>query len=96
VSGQPEVREITMTVSEVPAFLCGRDVSRCNHLRQRHPLQDEALLVCAWPGCPEGTRNGVIQVAISDDFGRAPVLIRFERESFAQGARRAYRWKSAQ
>jgi hypothetical protein len=35
-------------------------------------------------------------VAISDDFGSAPVLIRFERESFPQGARPAYRWKSTQ
>lgn len=85
-----------MAVSEVPASLWGRDVARCDHLRQRQPLHAEALLVCAWPGCPEGTRNGVIQVAISDDFGHAPVLIRFERESLAQGTRPAYRWKSAQ
>ena len=85
-----------MAVSELSASLWGRDVARCNHLRQRHPLHEEALLVCAWPGCPEGTRNGVIQVPMSDDFGHAPVLLRLERESFAQGARLAFRWKSAQ
>jgi hypothetical protein len=85
-----------MAVSEVSASLWGRDASRCNHLRQRHPLHDEALLVCAWPGCPEGTRNGVIQVPVVDDFGRSSVLARFERQTSSQGARLAFRWKSAQ
>jgi hypothetical protein len=85
-----------MSVSEASASLWGRDLARCNHLRQRHPLHDEAVLVCAWPGCPEGTRNGVIQVPISDDFGRASVLVRLERESFSQGQRMAFRWKSTQ
>jgi hypothetical protein len=85
-----------MSVSVVSASLWGRDLTRCKHLRQRHPLHDEALLVCAWPGCPEGTWNGVIQVPISDDFGRAQVLTRFERESVEQGPRLTFRWKSAQ
>ena len=52
--------------------------------------------MCAWPGCPEGTRNAVIQVAISDDPGREPVLVRFERESLQQqNSRLSFRWKSA-
>jgi len=85
-----------MSVSEVSASLWGPDVIRCNHLRQRHPLHQEAILMCAWPGCPEGTRNAVIQVAVADDFGRAPVLVRFERESLPQnGSRLSFRWKSA-
>jgi len=88
-----------MSVSEVTASLWGRDASRCTHLRQRHPLHDEALLVCAWPGCPEGTRNPVIQVPVSDDFGPLADVARFERESVPQqgaGARLSFRWRSAQ
>ena len=84
-----------MSDSDASASVLGRDGVRCAHLRQRHPLNDEALLVCAWPGCPEGTRNGVIQVPVADDFGSAPVLARFERESLQQGARLSFRWKSA-
>jgi hypothetical protein len=84
-----------MSVSEVSASLRGRDAVRCSHLRQRHPLHDEVLLVCAWPGCPEGTRNGVIQVRVADDSGRSSVLARFERETLPQGPRLAFRWKSA-
>jgi hypothetical protein len=84
-----------MSVSEVSASFWGRDAVRCSHLRQRHPLHDEALLVCAWPGCPEGTRNGVIQVRVADDSGRSSVLARFERETLPQGPRLAFRWKSA-
>jgi len=68
----------------------------CNHSRQRHPLHDEALLTCAWPGCPEGTRNGVIQVPVSDDFGAAHGPIRFERETMRQAGLLSFRWKSAQ
>ena len=85
-----------MFVLEVPASLWGRDVARCNHLPQRHPLHSEALLVCAWPGCPEGTRDGVLQVPIANDFGRSPVLARFERESLPQGLRLTFRWRSAE
>ena len=86
-----------MSASEVPASLWQRDVARCTHVRQRHPLHHEALLVCAWPGCPEGTRNGIIQVPVEDDFGSAPVLVRFERETLPlQGARLSFRWRSAQ
>jgi len=85
-----------MSASEVSASLWGRDAVRCSHLRQRHPLHDEALLVCAWPGCPEGTRNGVIQVRVADDSGRSSVLARFERETLPHGPRLAFRWKSAQ
>ena len=85
-----------MSASEAPAPLWGRDVARCNHLRQRHPLHHEALLICAWPGCPEGTRNGMIQVPVADDFGRAPTLVRFERETLPQQrGRLSFRWKSA-
>lgn len=85
-----------MSASEAPALLWERDVARCNHLRQRHPLHHEALLICAWPGCPEGTRNGMIQVAVADDFGHAPTLVRFERETLPQqGGRLSFRWKSA-
>jgi hypothetical protein len=52
--------------------------------------------MCAWPGCPEGTRNAVIQVAVSDDLGRAPVLVRLERESFSrQGSRLSFRWRNS-
>ena len=84
-----------MAVLDVPASHWGRDVTRCNHLRQRHPLHEEAILMCAWPGCPEGTRNAVIQVAVSDDFGRSPVLVRLERESLPQiGSRLSFRWRS--
>lgn len=86
-----------MSVSEVPASFWQRDVARCNHLRQRHPLHHEALLVCAWPGCSEGTRNRIIQVPVADDSGRAPVLVRFERETLpVHGARLSFRWRSAQ
>ncbi len=88
-----------MSVSEVSASLGGRDALRCTHLRQRHPLHDEALLVCAWPGCPEGTRNPVIQVPVSDDFGPLGDVARFERETVPQqgaGARLSFRWRSAQ
>jgi len=83
-----------MSVSEVSTSLWARD--RCHHVRQRHPLHDEALLTCAWPGCPEGTRNAVIQVPVSDDFGSAHVLIRFERETLTRGTRLSFCWKSAQ
>jgi hypothetical protein len=83
-----------MSISEVSASLWARD--RCDHLRQRHPLHEEALLTCAWPGCPEGTRNAVIQVPVSDDFAAARVLIRFERETTTLGTRLSFRWRSAQ
>jgi hypothetical protein len=85
-----------MSVSEVCPSLWARDPLLCHHLRQKHPLHDEALLTCAWPGCPEGTRNAVIQVPVGDDFGAAPVLLRLERESLSKGARLAFRWRSAQ
>jgi hypothetical protein len=85
-----------MPISEVPASLWARDPSRCHHVRQRHPLHDEALLACAWPGCPDGTRNAVIQVPIGDDFGDAAVLLRFERESLPRGPRLAFRWRCSQ
>jgi hypothetical protein len=84
-----------MSGSDASASLWGRDGAHCTHLRQRHPLHDEALLVCAWPGCPEGTRNGVIQVPVADDFGSAPVLARFKRETLQHGARLSFRWKDA-
>ena len=85
-----------MSVSDVSSSRWGRDATRCNHLRQRHPLHEEAILMCAWPGCPEGTRNAVIQVAVSDDFGGAPVLVRLEREFLPQqGSRLSFRWKSS-
>jgi len=85
-----------MSASEAPALLWERDVVRCNHLRQRHPLHEEALLICAWPGCPEGTRNGMIQVPVADDFGHAPTLVRFERETLPQQSGRfSFRWKIA-
>ena len=83
-----------MSVSDVSPSLWRRAVARCTHLRQRHPLHEEAILMCAWPGCPEGTRNAVIQVAVSEDFGRTPVLVRLERESLPQrGSRLSFRWK---
>jgi hypothetical protein len=85
-----------MSNLEVSASLWARDPLVCHHLRQRHPLHHEALLTCAWPGCPEGTRNAVIQVPVSDDFGAAQVLIRFERETQTQGTRLSFCWKSAQ
>ena len=84
-----------MSASEVSVSLWDRDATRCNHLRQRHPLHDEALLVCAWPECPEGTRTGVIQVPVADDFGSAPVLARFERQAVPKGPRLAFCWKTA-
>lgn len=83
-----------MSDSEASVSLWGREAARCNHLRQRHPLHVEALLVCAWPGCPEGTRNAVIQVPVADDFDSAPVLVRFARESLPQGPPLAFRWRS--
>ena len=86
-----------MSAFEGTASLRERDVTSCNHLRQRHPLHHEALLVCAWPGCPEGTRNRVIEVPVADGAGRTPVLGRFERETLpVQGARLSFRWRSAQ
>ncbi len=86
-----------MFASDTLAPLRERDQARCNHLRQRHPLHDEALLVCAWPGCSEGTRNGMIQVRVAGDSVRAPVLVRFERETLPQQRGRfSFRWRSAQ
>ena len=71
-------------------------MTRCNHLRQRHPLHEEAILMCAWPGCPEGTRSAVIQVIVSEDVGSAPVMVLLERESLPQqDARLSFRWKSS-
>jgi hypothetical protein len=85
-----------MSASEAPALLFERDVVRCNHLRQRHPLHQEALLICAWPGCPEGTRNHMIHVAVEEDVGRTPTLARFERETLPQqSGRLSFRWKNA-
>ena len=47
-------------------------------------------------GCPEGTRNAVIQVAVSDDLGGGPVLVRLERESLPpQGSCLSFRWRSS-
>lgn len=52
--------------------------------------------MCAWPGCPEGTRNAAIQVAVSNEPGGEPVLVRFERESLPRrDSRLAFRWKSS-
>jgi len=71
-------------------------VTRCNHLRQRHPLHEHAILMCAWPGCSEGTRSAAIQVTVADDLGRAPVLVLLERESLPQqGSRLSFRWRSS-
>ena len=70
-------------------------MARCHHLRQRHPLHEEVLLMCAWPGCPEGTRNSAIQVAITHGVGRGRVVVELERESLPQpDSRLSFRWKS--
>ena len=85
-----------MPHTEVHPSLWHRDAARCGHLRQRHPLHDEALLVCAWPGCPEGTVSVIIQVPVTDDrAGKNVVLVRFERESVSRGDRLAFRWRSS-
>jgi len=69
---------------------------RCGHLRQRNPLRSEALLVCAWPGCPEGTFDVAIQVCVeAASPGRREVLVELERESLPRGELLAFRWRSA-
>lgn len=69
-----------------------RPIARCCHVRQRHPLYSEALLLCAVPGCPEGTAAPHIHVAV--DFGfEVPRVMSFEREQVLQGSRLAFRWR---
>jgi hypothetical protein len=70
--------------------------ARCAHLRQRNPLRSDALLVCAWPGCPEGTLHCAIQVCVeAASPWRREVLVELERESMPRGERFTFRWKSA-
>ena len=78
-----------MSASEAPAPVWERDVVRCNDLRQRHPLHQKALFICAWP-------NRMIHVPVDEDVGRTPTLVRLERETLPQqSGRLPLRWKIA-
>ena len=70
-----------------------REGLRCRHRRQLHPLHADALLVCAWPGCSEGTAQGSIQVRIelrSSSIVPAKV-VQFDRQAAGDGGP-PYRW----
>ena len=68
---------------------------RCGHRRQAHPLHGDALLVCAWPGCSEGTARSSIQVKIAP---RSSIscdrVVQFERAAAGDGGP-PYRWREA-
>jgi hypothetical protein len=69
-----------------------RSIALCGHVRQRHPLYAEALLLCAVPGCPEGTAAPHINVAVDSGFD-VPRVVSFERERIVQGSRLGFRWR---
>jgi hypothetical protein len=65
----------------------------CRHPQQRHPFYAEAFLLCAWPGCPQGTLRTAIDVTV----GASPAvagtkLAVFQREEQPAGRRRIFRW----
>lgn len=65
----------------------------CRHARQNHPLHPEALLICAWPDCNEGTARTFINVAITGGPSPSPSrIVRFDREPAGDPARPAFRW----
>jgi hypothetical protein len=81
-----------MSASEAPALLWERDVVRCNHLRQRHPLHQDLRLA----GLRRGTRNRMNHVPVEEDVGRTPTPVRLERETLPQqSGRLSFRWKIA-
>jgi len=65
----------------------------CRHVRQNHPLHREALLLCAWPDCNEGTARTFIHVAIENGPSPSPSrIVRFEREPAGDPELPAFRW----
>ena len=66
----------------------------CRHPRQAHPLHVEALLVCAWPECGEGTARTFIQVAIERGITSSRV-VQFDREPSPGEGRMGFRWSQS-
>jgi hypothetical protein len=67
--------------------------ARCSHARQTHPLHPEALLICAWPDCNEGTARTFINVAVERSPSRSPSrIVQFDREPAGDPARPTFRW----
>lgn len=67
---------------------------RCRHPRQVHPLHAGALLLCAWPGCGEGTARTYIQVAVERGTMSSRV-VRFDREAASGEGVSSFRWSSS-
>jgi|GEM_PF-375484 len=68
----------------------------CRHVRQPHPLHPEALLICAWPDCNEGTARSFIQVAVGNGPSPSPAqIVRFERVPSGDPAMPDFRWRSS-
>jgi hypothetical protein len=69
-----------------------REGVRCGHVRQIHPLHAEAILLCARPGCSEGTARSSIQVRIDLRSSIVPArVVQFDREAAGDGGP-PYRW----
>ncbi len=68
--------------------------SPCRHPRQSHPLHVEALLVCAWPGCGEGTARTFIQVAVERGIASSRV-VQFDREFASGEGPKGFRWRAS-
>jgi hypothetical protein len=69
-----------------------RNGLRCGHPRQVWPLNAGAFMLCAWPGCSEGTTRHSIRVRIEQRSFIAPArVVQFDREGAGCGGP-PYRW----
>ena len=80
----------------VPAGLSpplAESLHHCRHPQQRHPFYAEAFLLCAWPGCPQGTLRTAIDVTVGAWLPASGTeLAVFEREEQPGGRGRIFRW----
>ncbi len=68
----------------------------CRHVRQPHPLHPEALLICAWPDCNEGTARTFIHVAVVNGPSPSPArIVRFDRVPTGDPVMPDFRWSSS-
>jgi len=71
-----------------------REGSRCGYPRQLHPLHTGTLLLCAWPGCSEGTAQDFIHVTIERRSITASArIVQYDRESAGDPSGPPYRWR---
>lgn len=59
-------------------------------------MHPEALLICAWPDCNEGTARSFIHVAIGNGPSPSPAqIVRFDRVPTGDPMMPDFRWSSS-